>query len=142
MNRHQINNIFYFLGIMKYGGKLLTISPDYLSEKSLAFFGNLGSSNCIPNILTLSVWKSYCKTWKIKEDEYEILNIINFIAMSNFSNPKNVIKNYIQYMGNTEDINNYDVSSKVHPNILEHVNIIISNNRYLKLLSFKENIDE
>lgn len=135
MNKYQLKNLFYFLSIMKYDNILLSTSPDYLSEKSLSFFNKLGNKNFVPNIRNEKFWIAYCKFWNIEENNYEILNIINFISMSYLSNSKNVIKNFKIFIGDVKYISDYDLSYKVHKKILDHINNIISNDRYLKLLS-------
>ena len=137
MNRHQINNIFYYLGIMKYDSKILNISPDYLIEKSSVFFNSLGNDYFVENNLTENIWIDYCKLWGVNKKNYAILNIINFILMSNLTNSQNVIKNYKMYIGNIENINDCDLHYKVHPILLGHINYAISNDRYLKLLSLQ-----
>jgi len=137
MNRNKIINIIYFFGIMKNNQKILNVSPDYIIEKSMIFFNNLGNKSYITNIRTQKIWKSYCKRWKVEEDNYEILNIINFIEMSNFSNLKGVIANFKMFMFDFDSVSDDDLSYKIHPILRNSLNRSISNNRYLKLFALQ-----
>ena len=139
--------------------QIFTTSPDYLREKSLKFFGTLGKSGFIKfpkakytsqSIFKVNYrysdddifWKLYCKTWKVKEDDFELMNIINFLL--NVSpvyndNKKNLQKNIIfsnfeKFIGDIEIINENDLSYMVHPVILKFLKDNMDFNcRFLKL---------
>ena len=149
MNKYQIQNIFYYLGFMLADNKIINTSPDYLEEKSLSFFGKLGKNEFVSDIKncyfsqkidkqydSLGFWYAYCKTWNVKQENYEIMNILNFILNSNINDTTNVIKNFKKYIGDVDIITDSDLSCKVHPKIVEHINKNIDLNcRYLKLIN-------
>jgi len=146
MTKNQIYNIFYFLAIFKECDKIINTSPGYLIEKSSSFFNNIKKYfiDDIKNIKFnqkvdnkydgLGFWFEYCKTWNIDQDEFEILNILNFILNSNITDPKSVIKNFEKYIGDINTIPDLDLSYKLHPLLLNRVNKIVGvNSRYIKL---------
>lgn len=149
MTTNQTRNIFYYLGVMLIDNKIINTSPDYLIEKSISFFGKLGKDEFISDIKNcystqrldkkydvLGFWYAYCKTWNVKQDNYEVMNIVNFILNSNINVTTNVIKNFKKNIGDVETIPDYDLSYKVHPNLIEHINKNVDfNSRYLKLIS-------
>jgi len=148
MTNNQTHNIFYFLGIMINDNKIINTSPDYLIEKANAFFSKLGKDEFISNIkniyrsqkldYTTEFWLSYCQIWHIDKNNFELLNIINFILNSNITDTKNVIQNFKKYIGDINIIPDLDLSFKLHPTLLIHINKSIDfDSRYLKLLSLK-----
>jgi len=147
MTKNQIHNIFYYLGIMLNDNKIIYTSPDYLIEKSMTFFNKLGKNIFICDIennykkqeidYDMNFWSKYCEIWKINKQDFELLNIINFILNSNINNTKNVIKNFEKYIGNIDIISDSDLSFKLHPILRSHINNSINfDSRYLKLISF------
>lgn len=152
MTNQQANNIFYFLGIMLMDNKIINTSPDYLEEKSLSFFGKLGKKEFVSDIKNIyqsqkisvtingDFWYEYCKRWGVDQNNNKIMNIINFILNSNITNQKNVIHNYVKYIGEIDTITNSDLSCKIHPNIQTYIDKNIDfNSRYFKLLSLNKN---
>jgi len=127
MTKNQIHNLFYYLGIMLLDNKIISTSPDYLIEKSLSFFGNSGKNVFISDIKNkffsqklpdnkydgYGFWFAYCKTWNVKQDDYEIMNILNFILSCNIKNHKNIIMNFEKYIGSVDVISDSDLSYKL-----------------------------
>lgn len=56
------------------------ISPDYIKEKTLLFFNKLGKNEFIKYPGSNNdFWVAYTDIWNIEQDDYELMNIINFI---------------------------------------------------------------
>jgi len=155
MNIKQISNIFYYTGIMLLDNKIITTSPDYLIEKSLKFFGKLGKPEFIefPKISfdiqkseitdNCDFWKKYCEIWHTKSDDYELMNIINFllnvfpIYVVN-SKKSLTFKQFEKYIGDLNSISEYDLSGLAHFKILEFINKHTDfDNRHFKLIYLK-----
>ena len=130
MNIRQIQNMFLYTGIMLLDNKIITSSPDYLTEKSLKFFGKLGKpefinfpkiahKNQISDITTnCDFWQMYCKIWHVDSDDYELMNIINFL-LSVYpvyvnSQKSLTFRNFEKYIGDLDSISDYDLSSLAH----------------------------
>lgn len=99
MNIQQIKNLYTYTAILLSDNKIIFSSPDYLKEKSLKFFGKLGKSEFInfPKIkyqsqvpkcnsfwdinfeVGFDFWEKYTKIWGVNQDDYELMNIINFL---------------------------------------------------------------
>jgi len=150
MTKNQAYNVFYYLGIMLNDNKIITTSPDYLIEKTTSFFNKLGKNEFISEVknkyrsqridYSADFWSEYCKMWKIDNDEYEILNILNFILNSDIRDSKSVMKNFKKFIGDFDVISDSDLSYKLHPILLSHMNNSVDlNSRYLKLLLLPKN---
>lgn len=150
MTKNQAYNVFYYLGIMLNDNKIINTSPDYLIEKTTSFFNKLGKDEFISNIKNKyrsqkidysdDFWSEYCSRWRINVDEYGILNILNFILSSDIRDSKSVMKNFKKYIGDFNIISDSNLSGKLHPILLSHMNHSIDfNSRYLKLLLLPEN---
>jgi hypothetical protein len=146
MTKNQIENIFYYLGMMLINNKIISTSPDYLIEKSIIFFGVLGKNEFVSDIKNEyfsqridsedDFWSVYCKAWGVKQDNYEIMNIINFILSCNVEYPKSIFKNFEKYIGEINIISDLNLRFKLHPNLLVFIdNSVNFNDRYLKLIS-------
>jgi len=160
MNFTQIKNIYTYTGIMLLDNFIITTSPDYLKEKTLKFFHTLGKDefiefpkikfkNQISKIYPIengNFWKTYCQIWnncpnnsrKIEED-YELMNIINFLLSVYpiyVENDRSLtIRQFEKYIGDIDIISKNDLSYVAHEKIIEFINTHMSfNNRYFKLL--------
>lgn len=158
----QLKNIFIYTGIMLIDNQIILSSPDYLKEKTLKFFGCLGKPEFIqfpkikyntqklnipllidptiqPNI---NFWTAYCLIWNIKNDDYELMNIINFLLnilppCPNMK-PSITINSFQKYIGNIESITTTDLSYMAHAKLREYfVENIKLNDRYCKLRILK-----
>ena len=152
----QLQNIFTFTGIMLIDNDITMTSPDYFEEKSKKFFGKLGKNEFIHfprikynyhtgkkflenyNKFQEDFWIEYCKLWKVKSDNYELMNIINFLL--NVLPPHKKMKTSItinsfdKYIGNIESITNRDLSCMAHAKLREYfAESQILNDRYCKL---------
>lgn len=152
--RVKIQNLFIYAGIMILDERntLINTSPEYLKEKTLLFFNKLGKDEFInlPNEIILwpnknkfitygpNFWEKYCDIWKISSNNYEIMNIINFlISIKQNDTFNSVFENFDKYIGNIKDISDEDLSYAAHHNIIDYLNNVIFNSRYLKLKSFE-----
>lgn len=161
MTTNQIYNIFHYCGIMLLDNKLIITSPDYLKEKTLSFMGKLGKNEFIefPKIkysyqkferikrkwnrndiifdnLEDNFWSEYCKIWNVNENDYQFMNIINYLMNINFLKQNSFFDNFEKYFGYTNTISNKNLDYKVHPLLLEDLeNYIDFESRYLKLKS-------
>jgi len=144
MTKNQAHNVFYYLGIMLNDNKIINTSPDYLIEKTISFFGKLGKDEYISKVINVyssqinnsaDFWLEYCRIWNIDNNKYEIYNIINFILNSMINDSNSVMKAFKKYIGEFDTISDSDLSYKLHPKLLSHINNSIDfNSRYLKLL--------
>lgn len=129
MKINQIHNIFIYIGILIMDNDIMTKSPDYIEEKSLCFFGSLGKNEYIKT--PEKIWKKYCKTWRVDSNNYELMNIINFLYDVT---DRNVFSNFEKYIGDFEKIYENDLSHKAHFKLVTHINKIIDfDNRFFKL---------
>ena len=154
MTSIQINNIFSYSTIMLIGNDLMLTSPNYLTEKTLCFFGKLGKDKFIeyPTILLTkrissgdtrstnsklvekNIWEEYCKTWGVDKNDYKLMNIINYLININFQKQNSFFNNFEKYIGNTKTISNKNLDYMVNPKLLEHIKKVNNfNTRYLKL---------
>jgi len=98
------------------------------------------SKNVHPNLKNYSddFWKKYCKIWNVENDDYELMNIINFILSFNITKQKLVLNNFEKYIGNLDSICEEDLDYKAHvlicDFIYENVNF---DSRYFKLKTLK-----
>lgn len=128
MTAIQIHNIFIYIGILMMDKNILTKSPDYIEEKSLRFFGQLGKNEFIK---TPEKWNKYCKVWKVDHNDFELMNIINFLYDMN---TKTVFKKFEKYICDFENINKNDLSYTAHAKLIEYINKNIDfDNRFFKL---------
>lgn len=128
MTAIQIHNIFIYLGILIVDGEITSKSPDYIEEKSLRFFDRLGKNEFIkkPNN-----WNKYCKNWKVDENDFELMNIMNFLYEVRI---KNVFEKFEKYIGDFEIINKNDLSYLGHFKLVEFINKSVDfNSRFFKL---------
>lgn len=148
MTKNNIHNIFYFLSIFSgIDNKLINTSPDYLIEKSLSFFNNLGKNVFISDIKSIpfsqrknnnkiidDFWFTYCRTWNVNQEDYKIMNIINFIFNSDIVNSTKTMKSFDKYIDVININTDTDLSFKIHPNLIKYINKNADlNSRYLKL---------
>lgn len=155
MKSQQIFNLFYYTVFMLIDNQIYTTSPDYLREKTLKFFGTLGKPEFIKfpkakytsqSIFKVNYnfpddnnfWKLYCKTWSVKEDDFELMNIINFLLnvypIYIENHKSQTFSNFEKFIGNTELISVDDLSYMVHPVILKYLEENVDLNcRFLKL---------
>lgn len=173
MSKYQIYNLYSFIGIMLLDNKLIMTSPNYLEEKSLAFFGKLGKDefikypeiksksqkftrsrkrwvepgiidekieyNSIFDFFEDSFWPEYCKIWGVDDNNYKLMNIINFLLSINITKPSSVFKNFEMFFGDTNTISDEYLDYKVHPILIEYLDENINfNDRYLKLKSLEK----
>lgn len=146
MKSQQIFNLFTYTGMLLIDNKILTTSPDYLREKTLRFFGTLGKPEFMhlpePKWTILSdwpntdFWTSYCIKWTVRNDDFELMNIINFL-LNIFpvfvKSDKNLtFRKFERYIGDLNLISNENLSYMCHKKILNVVELNM-NNRYLKL---------
>jgi len=153
----QLQNIFIFTGIMLIDNDIPMTSPDYFEEKSKKFFGKLGKSEFIHfpeikykyqwtsikhlenyNNFRENFWTEYCKLWKVKPENYELMNTINFLL--NILPPHKKMKSSItinsfeKYIGSIDSVANIDLSYMAHAKLREYfVENINLNDRYCKL---------
>lgn len=143
MNRTQIHNMFVYVGIMIAENDLLTISPDYIKEKTLAFFGILGKPEFIktPTIRRHFNFDTYCNYWKISNSDFELINVINFLNDINSLEKKEIFSNFRKYFGTTDYISSKDLSYLSHPTILKYINEKIEfDDRFCKLHELREKL--
>jgi len=139
MTLNQAYNLFLYTGIMLLDNDLMVTSPDYYSDKSCKFFGSLGKSEFIN--YTKIDWNKYCKLWKVKEDNYELMNVINFLENINplfrseqIKNFDIMVEQFKKYMGALSNISEIRMDGVVHHVIRQAINNNIDfNSRYLKL---------
>jgi hypothetical protein len=146
----QIRNIYMFMGIMLLDNKLLSTSPDYFEEKAKCFFGKLGKNEFVEfskpkyfnatddNFHKSNFWKVYRERWKIDDNDFELINIINFLlnVRPPFDNKgkSDMFKYFEKFIGNIETIPYYDNSGHAHFKIAEYINKHIDfNDRLFKL---------
>lgn len=146
MISNQIYNFFYYGAIMSLETKLVNISPDYIKEKTLLFFNKLGKNEFIKGPGESGFWVAYTDIWNIEQEDYELMNIINFILsfdelMWTLSiDEKNkqmskIFNRFEKYIGDIEKINTSDLSYAIHYNLLKFVKKNINfDDRYIKLL--------
>ena len=152
----QLQNIFTFTGIMLIDNDIPMTSPDYFEEKSKKFFGKLGKSEFIHfpeikynyhtgkkflenyNKFQENFWTEYCKLWRVKPENYELMNTINFLLNvlppHKKMKPSITINSFEKYIGNIETITNKDLSCMAHVTLREYfVKNVDLNDRYCKL---------
>jgi hypothetical protein len=136
-------------------------SPDYLKQKTYKFFNQLGKPEFIilpkpKNKLQKEIckhlrisyesdfWTKYCTIWHTKNDDYEIMNIINFLLNVIPPYGKNFKKSptfdcFEKYIGDMELISKDNLSHMAHAKIIEHLdqNLNLENDRYCKLRVLK-----
>lgn len=159
MNIQQIKNLYSYTAIMLIDNYIISTSPDYLKEKSLKFFGTLGKSEFINfpeikfqsqvsvlrmgkkvfNSKDFDFWKKYTKNWCVGQDDYELMNIINFLLNVHpiyVEEKKSLtIKNFEKYIGDINLLSTRDLSYMAHFKITEYINKNTNfNNRYFKLM--------
>lgn len=157
MISNQIYNFFYYGAIMSLETKLVNISPDYIKEKTLLFFNKLGKNEFIKYPGSNNdFWVAYTDIWNIEQDDYELMNIINFILsfkeiivsvfpdnypMLDTGEMKHhkifplIFNSFEKYIGHIEEINKSDLSWAIHVNLLKYIKKYIDfNDRYFKLL--------
>lgn len=128
MTAIQIHNIFIYLGILIVDGEITSKSPDYIEEKSLRFFDRLGKNEFIKKPHN---WDKYCERWNVDSNDFELMNIINFL---NDVKIRNVFDEFEKYIGDFEIINKNDLSYIGHFKIVEFINNSIDfNSRFFKL---------
>ena len=154
MNKYQLKNIFIYTGIMLLDNNIIMSSPDYLKEKTLKFFGILGKPEFIdfPKIKFnnqksettngVDFWEKYCEIWKVKDDDFPLMNIINFLLNVYpiyVETQKNLTYNtFEKYIGELDCISKVDLSYMAHPKIVEFLDEHIDfNNRFFKLQILK-----
>jgi len=83
-------------------------------------------------------WLEYCKLWKVKYNNYELMNIINFLL--NILPPHKGMKSNItihsfeKYIGEIDSVTDIDLSYMAHPILREYfIENINLNDRYCKL---------
>ena len=83
-------------------------------------------------------WTNYCKIWSVKNDDYELMNIINFLLT--ILPPFAVYKKHItlnsfeKYISNIESVEKSDLSYMAHPHLREYFTKNLDlNDRYCKL---------
>ena len=143
MKKIQIHNMFIYLGIMLIDNKLQSMSPDYIKEKTLKFFGRLGKSEFvrIPIKNRNFDFELYCNTWKINRDDFELINIINFINDTVTLEKKKVFYNFRKYIGETDCILSKDLSHLAHTNISKYIDELVNfNDRFCKLHELREKL--
>lgn len=144
MKINQIRNIYSFMGIMLLDNHLLTTSPDYFEEKALRFFGKLGKKEFVEfskpkyHNANDNFWKNYRKRWKLDDNDFEIINIINFLLNVrppfDDKNKSDVFKYFEKFIGDIETIPTTDLSCYAHFKITEYLNKNINfNDRLFKL---------
>jgi len=116
----------------------MNTSPDYIEEKSVNFFGQLGRSGIVEFLskkhekFYMGYWFMYCERWGVQYDNFELLNVILFIIYDR--NKENIIKLFEKYIGNTDIITNLDKKCLAHIKVLNYIdNTIDFNSRYFKL---------
>lgn len=156
MISNQIYNFFYYGAIMSLETKLVNISPDYIKEKTLLFFNKLGKNEFIKGPGESGFWVAYTDIWNIEQEDYELMNIINFIlsfeeiivsvfpdnySMLDTGEMKHhkifplIFNSFEKYIGHIEEINKSDLSWAIHVNLLKYIKKHIDfNDRYFKLL--------
>jgi len=171
MTINQLYNIFTFTGIMllDVDTKLLTltISPDYIVEKSQRLLGMLGKKEFIQypvmnpilksdqNIADgVDFWSDYSEKWKVNNENYELMNIFNFLFSicpphkvpqnnyyapdAKYFKPQRTLDFFEKFVGSLEDIPNDELLRRqAHFLIQEHIKDYIDYSckvdRYLKL---------
>lgn len=138
MTKTQIYNLHIFSYMFVIDNNIHTTSPDYIKEKSIRFFGQLGKNNIIEfknkrdKKIYMEYWEIYCESWGTKPDDYQLLNMILFLLYNR--KKKNIIKNFEKYVGATDIIANLDLKYMAHPKLLTYIdNTINLNSRYFKL---------
>lgn len=154
----QIHNVFTYMGIILLDGnnKLISISPDYIKEKASCLLGQLGKNEFVEYPIvkydkhqyhhdrlkdTKKFWKTYSKIWHIDDDDFELMNLINFLLnvrppydKYDNKNKGDVLKYFEKYIGDIEYVPVYDLSCKAHFKISEYLNKHIDfNDRFFKL---------
>jgi hypothetical protein len=135
-----------FNAIMLLDNKLLMTSPDYFEEKALRFFGKLGKKEFIefskPKYDRWNVddnfWKKYRKQWKVDDNDFEIINIINFLLNVrppfDDKNKSDMLKYFEKFIGDIETVPENDLSCYAHFKIREYIDKHINfNDRFFKL---------
>jgi len=118
MTKNQIYNLYIFIVLMLQDkGIIANISPDYLEEKSLLFLNILGKNEFIQEP---EIWKEYCDIWKIDKDNYEIMNIINFL-FNIPNNQKKLLNIFEMYIGNIEKISKLELKHFAHKKLIEWI---------------------
>lgn len=118
MTKNQIYNLYIFIVIMLQDkGLIVNISPEYLEKKSLLFLNMLGKNMFIQEP---EIWKEYCGLWKIEEDDYEIMNIINFL-FNIPANQKKLLNIFEMYIGNTKKISKLELKHFAHKKLIEWI---------------------
>lgn len=150
MNMQQIKNVYYYTSIMLIDNFIITTSPDYLTEKSLNFFGKLGKNEFIeyPKIKYSSqlssilknndFWELYCRIWSVDKNNYELMNSINFLLniapIPIESKESETFKLFEKFLGDIDSTSTENLSYMVHDKILEYFDEYVDfNSRYFKL---------
>jgi len=147
----QIKNVYYYTCIMLMDNMIITTSPDYLTEKSLKFFGKLGKNEFIeyPKIKYQSqlssivkpstdFWKIYCRIWNIKSDDFKVMNMINFLLNVTpifiEKRESQTFNEFEKFIGNIESTSKEDLSYMVNAKLLEYFDEHVDfNTRFFKL---------
>lgn len=145
MTKNQFYNIYYFQYIMLTNYNILHISPDYLKEKSLLFLGKLGKNEFIktpdanhmhPTQKQKNFWKKYCKLWNIEDDQYDTMNIFNFLTNAS-NNPKKSLNNFEKYFGKINEIPNLELKHFIHKNLLNYIDNVFFDDKYSRFFKLK-----
>jgi len=104
---NKLYNLYTFLFIMVLDNDIFKTSPDYYREKCANILGISGGKKEF--VKYPERWDEYSKLWKVDHEDYELMNIINFLLYVYNSgryilNPKSAINAYKNYIGGVNKI--------------------------------------